>query len=322
MKFNKFVTSLLVASALVAGAAFAEDGNSLHFSISADAAWYPSVARNQNVSSGFAGINGPFGGAEGRVTGAANYTIPTPLGENWLVSSANVNLKGSFELTPVSIKPGFEVSFTPLPFLVFATGVETGTGWSMLGFKGMGSYNASTGSYDNFTPFTHWYYNFYAQGTFQFDTGALIPGDWTHVVMMATYQLNYKGMSGMDAGQVWLWQNSGNKVNGLGYYASIILAYQMPLPLYRVGVWAEFEGHYSDDYAASYKDYDGKFMDISISPLLQFQFTPNDTLATVFGFSSRRIYESYDSSVSECSLKTVGREWYFKRIALSYSHSF
>ncbi len=325
MKITKLLLLVSVAVVSALGSFVFAEGNNPAFSITVDAAYYPAHETNDGASIAYANINGPFSGVEGRVTGACNYVIPTPLGDNWLVSSANVELRGSLELTPVSLRPAFEVKFTPLPFLVFAAGTEIGSGWTFapLGAQGIAYYDAKSGKYVDYSPFSHWYCNFYAQGVFQFDTGALIEGDWTHVVMMALYQVSYKMMSGTGSGDYWLWQTIGNKANGLQYYSSIVLAYQMPLPIYRVGVMAEFEGHYmAKDYGEYAETYDGDFMSINISPLAQFNFTEKDELSVLVGFASRRTYEDNSiSSVDVVKTKT-GREWYFNRLAVSYTHSF
>ncbi len=297
--------------------------DSLKYAISADFAFYP---KSDYVAGGthFAPLTGIYSGLEGRVTGSATYVIPTPLGENWLLKDANVALKASLELTPVSIKPGFSATFTPLPFLVFAAGGEAGTGWNLLGLQGMASYDG-TSSYTDITPFTSWFLKAWAQGTVQFDTGALIPGDWSHVVMLFTYQVYYQNLTGVSSGEIWEWQCSKNKADGFNQYMCGVLAYQMPLVLKRVGVMFEMEGHFADsDYNTSkYADYNGNFQSISISPLAQFEFDKHNSLSVLIGFSSRRSYEeSHTDDAVEPNLTYAGREWYFNRVAVSYTYSF
>ena len=141
---------------------------------------------------------------------------------------------------------------------------------------------------------------------------------------MYTYQAYYSGITGVDNGEVWMWQCSGNKTNGWQNYQSIVVAYQMPLVLSRVGVLTEIEGHYTDDYnQIKYGDYNGSFKSISISPLMQFNLPGNQSLAVLFGFSSRRSYvESNPVAKSDPTLTYAGREWFFNRIAFSWSYSF
>ena len=75
----------------------------------------------------------------------------------------------------------------------------------------MAVYNGLDG-YNNLSPFKHWFTKFYAQGTFQFDTGAIIAGDWTHVQILYTYQAYYSAISGVPDGTVWEWHCMGMAV--------------------------------------------------------------------------------------------------------------
>lgn len=289
-------------------------------SITTDFAFYPKsdyIAGKDH----FAPLTGFYSGLEGRVVGKFTYTIPTPLGESWLVSGANVELTSTFELTPITAKPGVQVTFTPLPFLVFNAGTEIGSGWSLFGLNGIGTYNG-VDAYTASPAFSQWFWKAWAQATFQFDTGALIKGDWSHVVMLFTYQVYYHALLGQENQSLWLWQNSGNRVNGLQQYMQAVLAYQMPLVLKRVGLMFEMDG-YLDENAFANPLYDGDFMSISLSPLLQFEFDSHNSLSVLFGFSSRRSFAtSHEKDAQEPHLAATGREWYFKRLALSYTYQF
>ena len=291
------------------------------FSITTDLAYYPKsdfIAGKTH----FAPLTGVYSGLEGRVTGSAKYTIPTPLGDHWLLSSATLDLTGKLEVSPVSVKPAFELSWTPLPFIVFAAGGQAGTGWNLGGLQGMAVLADDGQSYTNLKPFNTFYVKYYAQGTFQFDTGAIVKGDWTHFQIMYTYQVYNEMLTGLKNQTIWEWQCSGNKVNGLKNYQSLILAYQMPLVLSRVGVLTEFEGFYKDDAYAN-PDYNSTFNQISINPLCQFTFNDHNVLSTVFGFSSRRSFTTaHTDKIEETKLTYAGYEWFFNRIALSWTYTF
>lgn len=320
MKLKKFIVNLVFS--LIFLSAFCADIETTK-SITVDAAYYP---KSDFIAGGdhFAPLTGAYSGVEGRVTGSLSYKIPTPLGNHWLLSDANINVKINLELSPVSIAPESKISFTPLPFLVFETGAKLGTGWNLGGIQGMALYNGSD-AYNNLKPFNNWFTKFYVQGTFQFDTGALIDGDWSHVQIMYTYQAYYSALSGIKNTQIWKWQSSGNKANGWQNYQNIVLAYQMPIVLSRVGVLTEIEGHYKDsDYnPAAYPAFKGSFKTVSISPLMQFTFSETQSLAVLFGFSSRRSFaQEYTDSNVEPLLTYAGREWFFNRIALSWTVKF
>ena len=304
-----------------------EEKSPLTFYTGTDFAYYPKSDFVKGESSHFAPLTGVYSGLEGRITAHLDYTLATPLGSHWLLNSANVIFGSTFEITPVSLKPGVNVKFTPLPFLVFSAGAEIGTGWNLLGMQGMARYTGIADNwYEDLNPFGSWFYKWWAQGTFQFDTGAIWKGDWTHVQMMYTYQVYYEGMTGVENGQIWEWQLGDPKVNGLRNYQNIVLAYGLPSVCNRVGVMIELDGYYEDTYdSTKYPGYDGDFTKISISPLAQFQFTKKDSLSLLLGFSSRRVFaQSHESSKEEPKLIAVegAREWYFNRFALSYTHRF
>jgi len=301
------------------------------FYITVDAAYYPE-SEYRTSSAHIAKLTGVYYGLEGRATLHADYTISTPLGTNWLLKDANIKLQSAFEVSPVTIRPMFSVSFTPVPFLSFSAGASIGTGWTLFGWEGMSILdkavsNAKKAEYNDLTPFKHFYYDYWTQGTFMFDTGAIIPGDWTHFVTAFSFQLCYRGLTGVSNDEIWEWQASDCKANGLQYYSSFILAYQMPkLPkkVYRVGFMTEFEGHFKDsDYVNLGGDYNGNFQTVSISPLIQFKFTKNDSLIVLANVSSRRAFkEEHDETTVEPYLNYIGYEWYFRRVALSYTHIF
>ena len=68
--------------------------------------------------------------------------------------------------------------------------------------------------------------------------------------------------------------------------------------------------------------FDGAFASISLSPLFQFSFGDKDSLICLLDFSSRRSFEESNSAYEDVRLHTVGREWYFRRVAFSYTHKF
>lgn len=319
MKLKKIVLSMILLGSLT----FTLSANeNLSFSTTTDFAYYPKSDYIAGKSH-FAPITGAFSAVEARITGNLDYTIPTPLGKHWLVSGATLNLGTSLELSPLSIKPGINASFTPLPFLVFSAGAEIGTAWSVIGLQGM-ALSDGISAYENLPAFQDYYTRYWAQGVFQFDTGAVWAGDWNHVQIQYTYRAYYDGIIGLDKGDIWMWQATGNKANGLKNYQCLILAYQMPLMISRAGIMFEFEGHYGkENYGPLCNGYNGNFKEISIVPMAQFSFTKNDTLSVILGFSSRRSFvQEHEDSFYEPYLTFAGREWYFKRIAFSYTHRF
>lgn len=301
--------------------------NSWTFSETTDFAYYP---KSDYKSGGthYAPFSGIFNGVELRTTFHADYKIDTPLGQHWLVKNANLVLGTGIEITPITINPLASISFTPVPFLAFSAGGTIGTGWNMFGLKGMAKLKdgnaASQADYENLTTFVNWYYDFWFKGTFMFDTGAIWQGDWTHVVMMASYQPIYKGILGIENEQIWAWKNSVNNVNGWQYNVNFILAYQMPLILYRAGFLCDLNGYYrKGDYGRISDSFNGDYMSVKISPFVQLKFSEKDSLSALFSFATRRSFrEDHDDAIEEPYLEYTGHEWFFYRIACSWTHVF
>lgn len=296
------------------------------FSIATDFAYYTKSDKISGLVH-FAPVTGAFSGLEFRIVPSFSYTIFTPFSSNTLVSGNNVKIKTALELSPVSLCPSVSVSFTPIAFLVVTTGVKIGSGWTFtpMNIDGMGSYDSLTHSYDALSPFSSLYHSIWFEGLFQFDLAALIPGEWNHVVFAASYKPFYEGITkGGENGNPWLWQGAGENANAWQYYSNIILAYQMPLVVQTVGVQTELESFYNTDcFASQYASWNPTFTTISINPLVNLQFSKNQNLIIQLGFSSRRSFtESSSSAENDLEKVYESREWYFKRLALSYSFSF
>lgn len=296
--------------------------------ITTDAAYYTkSKYRVSDKASHFAPVTGAYNGIECATTLFADYTINTQLGKNWLLKDANVLLQGAVELTPISVRPQISIGFQPLPFLVLKGGSSVGLGWNCAGFEGLCKLNeVSFGKpeYKGLSTFRHPFYSLWGEALLMFDTGAVIKGDWSHIVMLASYKTLYSGIAGIERHTPYEWQATKNKAQGLQYEAKGIIAYQMPLMLYRAGFMYKAEGHFDgSDYGEFDKLYNGDFATISLSPLLQFKFSEKNELYCLIDFSSRRSFETkHKDEEEEFYLKSTGREWYFKRLALSWTHYF
>jgi hypothetical protein len=311
-----FACSILALSNSI----FAEETKGFSYSLKVDGAYYIE-SDYQKGKSHFAEPTGPYDGVLARGTLNATYTLPTPLGQSELLSEANVEFKGSLEISPLTIRPIFSIDFTPLPFLVFEVGSSIGTGWNMLGFEGFCKYK--NGDYRDITPFTQYYHNHWVNATLQFDFGEIFEGDWNHVIMMATYEMFYQGITGLDKGQLWAWQNTDGYINGLGYDIYTVLAYKMPLFVDMIGFTADFYGQYSSkDYGDIASTY-GKFMTIELSVFAELAFNKTNSLIIGAYVSSRRSFATdHKESKEEPYLVKSGREWFFDCLILSWEHKF
>lgn len=291
--------------------------------LTTDFAFYPKT-EPETGGNHFAPVTGIYDHLEFRTTFTADYKLLTPLGEHWLLKDANILFTGACELSPVSVRPQLSIGFQPLPFLVLKGGSSIGFGWNFMDFEGLCEFNPKTHEYENLSAFKHPYYEFWGQAMLMFDTGAVIPkkSDWNHVVMVASFTSSYSGVAGLGMYEPYEWQCIKNQVCGAKFEALGLLAYQMPLALSRIGVMYTAGGYYcGSDYGVYDKNYDGDFITHSINPLIQFNLGKKDELFCLFCFSTRRSFDSeWEKTEEELFMKTTGSEWFFRRIALSWTH--
>lgn len=294
----------------------------LAITVKVDSIYYLKSAYKSGGSH-FSPLDSLYDGIVARTSLNAAYTIRTPLGEHFLLRDANVVLGGAVEISPVSLRPMASAYFTPLPFLEFGAGGSVGTGWALAGkWNGMADFDFSRKEYGSLRPFRDWYLDAWAQATFQMDSGAVVPGDWTHVLFLATAQLMYARLT-IPAGSIWEWQATKHYANGWRHYEKLLLGYQLPMMLNIAGVMAEFTGNISaDDYGDVAEKYCGDFTAISISPFVRVQFTKKDRLDALFRISSRRSFaEDHDDVSVEPTLTHSGREWFVDQFAFSFAHT-
>lgn len=320
---KKYFLILLITLSTVSPMLFAQK---TILSLTTDFAYHPASELIADGSGGshFASITGPYSGLEACTTFNAAFRFNTPLGEHWLLSDANIMLGTSLELTPISLRPKLSLEFAPLPFLIFNSGASFGWGWNFPGIKGLCEYNKESGEFENLSTFKHPYYDFWAGVRLQFDTGALFEGDWTHVIMLASFTSLYSGIVGLEDKSIYEWQCGKFRAKGWLYEIQGILGYQMPLVLRRIGIMVKSVAYYDGSVYGEFDEtFDGDFATVNISPFLQFNFGEKDELSCLFDFSSRRSYNNKIENDRDILIqKASGREWFFNRIALSWTHKF
>lgn len=328
MKTTTIKKILFVYMALCSIQLFAQEsknGSLLSMSLTTDFAYYPKTEQ-ETGGNHFAPVTGIYDHIEFRTTFSADYKLLTPLGDHWLLKDANILFTGACELTPVSVRPQLSIGFQPFPFLVLKGGSSIGFGWNFMDFEGLCEFNLEKREYKKLSTFKHPYYEFWGQALLMFDTGAVLPkkSDWNHIVMLASFTASYSGITGLEMYEPYEWQCTKNQFSGAKYEAMGVLAYQMPLVLSRIGVMYSAGGHFSgNDYGIFDDSYDGDFVTHSINPILQFNFGKKNELLCLFCFSTRRSFDiERDKIEDELFMRTTGSEWYFKRIALSWTHRF
>ena len=302
---------------------FAEEDRKPEFILDCSGNYY-FLTQPGTTDGGFSQVKGPFGGFEFMAKARVQYTFDTPLGNFFLSQNATVTVGTEFECTGISFRQCADVRFIPFPFLVVEAGGSIGSGWNWFGFEGLGKYNAGTQKYEALSSFHNWYYDGWLRGTIQCDTGVFFPGDWTHFITTASYTFFYEGLTGMEKGDFWEYHMTKNKMNGLQYLASFMAGYQMPLTLRMVGLIFNMSGHFDGDDFGKYADsFDGGFVEMNFTPVIQLDFGKRDTLYLLTMIGSRRCFEKeYKAVEEEISLKKTGREWFCDRITFRWIHRF
>jgi hypothetical protein len=247
--------------------------------------------------------------------------VPFLVGSGALTSGNNATFSFTGALTPVSARLEARANFTPIAFFDFFAGAMIGTGWDIGLFNGMGLIE-DTGN-DESASFGGVVTESWIGGTFQFDLAAVVPGDWTHLVTLISPKLQYAWFSRADKEEAWMWEaDKGENFNGLMFYGTYFLGYQMPLALDTIGVLMETEqnlGYVKDLDATEGTDWGSEYVQITISPVFSFTLSDSSSLAVLFQFRRERRYD--DTSVFYNYFRNrdqVGTYWDFYRIAFSY----
>ena len=169
--------------------------------------------------------------------------VPVLNFDNPFMRGNNIKFKLGAELTPVTVEGKFDVVWTPLAFLEVYGGASIGSGWTLAGWHGL-ALNQDVFGTTHKVPinFKKAFYTANLGAALQFDLGAIIPTDWTHIIARVDQYFLYRGVTGVDPLTSWVFQNDdGENRNGLTYCASYVLGYQMPLPMNMIAFRLETE---------------------------------------------------------------------------------
>jgi hypothetical protein len=254
-----------------------------------------------------------------------NHTIKVPYltGPGPLTSGNNLAFSITGALTPVSTRFELETTLTPIAFLNVYAGIMLGTGWDIGLFNGMGL-NADGSGEPESASFQGVVTNLWIGGTFQFDLAALVPGDWTHVVIFLSPKLQHACFSGADKEEAWMWEaDIGENFNGFKCFGSYFLGYQMPLILDTVGLLLETErnlGYIKDLSPKSVGGWGSDFVLITVGPVLNFTLSEKSSLAVLIQFRRERLYAEPNIFANYYENRNyIGTYWYLRRVAFSYS---
>jgi len=247
------------------------------------------------------------------------YVFPVLQGPGALTKDNNFALDLEGELSPVSLNANISATLTPIAFLKFSAGVGTGTGWAIdalgLDIVGLGINGKGTIETQNFGGLI---LRGWASVTFQFDLAAIMPGEWNHVILLASPKLEYMDYTSAANGQPWMWENdSGMDYNGWQLYGSYFLGYQMPTALTMVGILAEPETYLFD--VANYSmmasgGWGSDFTYWTISMVFDLKLSDTTSLAILPGIKNGiKWTDATLADFTQC--QNAGSYWYFYRVA-------
>ncbi|URA09857.1 hypothetical protein [Thermospira aquatica] len=264
-----------------------------------------------------------FPGLETKVVVSHEEKIPFLRGNGLLTKDNSLTWRLFGEISPVSVNGGAQVSISPLAVLVFTAGGKIGTGWTLLNFVGLAlNPLTNTNHIQTPTPFGGVVAEGWISGAFQFDTGAIIPGDWSHVLVYAEQKLNYRMLSSADDETPWLYEaDKGQNYNGWKYLTTTVLAYQMPLWLKNVGFLASTTSRITKKDVSPMKDkgWASDFTEWVFGPLAYMEFGQHG-LTLLFQWYTEPQFESKDGHFTSWQYRETLIKPY--RVALSYAYSF
>lgn len=255
----------------------------------------------------------------------AAYTKPLDFGDNPIFSGANIMFVTGPTLTPITLDTQVGIMFTPSPILKFGLGATAGTGWAIGDSHGIGLYNSNSDKYEQSVPFTVWRYSFVFQTSFQFDFGAIFPGEWTHVVIMANEQIYYLANTSAKNYEPWEWLSNKDYVNGFCQMGSVMLGYMLPEKIFRlIGMSLSWDGYLNgSDYGIYDKNFDGDFVNLILSLQSLLYLNDKNQLVIAASLNSRRAFlEPASPTGSDIKKTASGREWCFTGVTVQWVYSF
>jgi hypothetical protein len=247
-------------------------------------------------------------------------------GDGALVEDNNVNFKFDLYVAPVAAYVKAAAEITPIAFLKFDIGGMIGTGWNAVIFNGVGNNDEGFIKTSSFPGVVT---ELWSSATFQFDLAAIIPGEWTHVIMQINAKFVYSSFSTEEAkaGLPWQWlADSGENINGMEFKGSYFLGYQMPLFINTVGFLVETEqalGYDTDETMDSTGGWGSDFVKVTFGPLANFSFNEHNSLAVLVQFQTGKDYTD-DTIFNQYYQNRDYEDTYvkFNRIALAYNYKF
>jgi hypothetical protein len=216
------------------------------------------------------------------------WTFPVLRGDSFLTGGNNLKTAAFLTVTPVSMNAGLDLTLTPIAFAQIKAGGSIGTGWNCafldIAPNAWGLNKSAAGSEEGLIagdPFEAAIWAVYGGAVLQFDLGALIPGDWSHVLFQTYHQINYRANTLAGPDDSWSHENDGGENrNGFNYYGNYVLGYQMPASpvLKTIAVMGEMKLRL---YAEPDNDFGDELPEWLFSGIANFEISPRLSLAAI-----------------------------------------
>ena len=246
---------------------------------------------------------------EARLRFSQSFIFPFLQGSGPLTRDNNITAVVSADITPVSLAGIGEIIWTPAAFFQLSGGGQAGSGWNMPLGDGIGINAPATDAAPAPSPrkskiygepFDGLLWRAWGAGTLQFDLGAVIPGDWTHVLFQTRQEFRYAAYPRAAPGEAWIFENDdAENQNGWKYYASYVLGYRMPRSpvLDTIAIMAELN---KPLYNTPGGDFWGEGLGEWIfSGLFNFSINPRFSAALIIQLRTRRNHGNYNFNSKE-----------------------
>jgi len=313
---KKLIASMMVAVLILATLSAAEDGSKEKSKVK--------YSTNINVA-----IAWPL---EAKLSVAEIIKVPFLNFNTAFTRGNNIAFKLRADISPVTLEGKFDIVWTPVAFLELYGGASIGSGWSIITNSKLGSIHGLSFNTANATGkttiipinFTRAFYSGNFGGAFQFDLGAIIPTDWTHVIARIDQYFLYRGIIDADLSASWVFQNDdGTNRNGWTYFGSYVLGYQMPLPLKLIAFQIETKKTLFRGVRAGLdkSDWGEDRFSVVFGPILNFQVTDMFTITLLAQLKTVHTYNSSDDTLFyqyRTINKSIADKVKFKRVAVIF----
>ena len=180
---------------------------------------------------------------EFKVEAGYNVSFPFLQGNSMLTSNNNIKIKSILGVSPIAVTAQVDAVLTPLAVMEVNLGAAVGTGWdlTLFGKDLMGIKLGAVRDEDLLVSdqLGGAYLKSRLGLALQFDTGAILEGEWKSILLRTYHEINAQIYSGATNSQWWEFENGGIKENAFNYKGEYVIGYNMPLIVNTVAVMVE-----------------------------------------------------------------------------------